>query len=167
MLTLVDLGRSGSLMFTARWAAPASDVEALRDELAARTASDPGRIRLAFAPVGSPRCSVWVRDETGGQHLLARSTTSGYPPYDAVFSIQLEGADLDAARGSLAGRHDVLSIEYTADLLVPVSSSSRLESAHRAGMTRIDVTEEHVVREPVRAVLDIGEVAGAAPQEPG
>ncbi len=67
MLTLIDLGSSGYLSFTARWGPSASDLEALRDELATRVGVDDGRlITLTFAPIQSPRCLVSIRDRAGG-----------------------------------------------------------------------------------------------------
>jgi hypothetical protein len=50
MVTLHELGDEGYLMLTATWGGPEAELEALRSEIAARAATEPGPVRLAFAP---------------------------------------------------------------------------------------------------------------------
>jgi len=129
VLMMIDIGSSGSLMFTARWAASASDVEALRSEIASRVGvHDRGEVRLSFAPVESPRCDVSFRKNDGVDRQVATSRTSGYPPYSAVFNLRLEGDDLIAAKAAIGGRRNVLRVEYTADLPSPISATARFQS---------------------------------------
>jgi hypothetical protein len=57
--------------------------------------------------------SVEALLDLDGQEL-ARSTTSGAPPYTSLFNIRLEGAQLAAVRRALAGAADVLRARYRA-----------------------------------------------------
>jgi hypothetical protein len=116
MLTMVDLGTSGTLMFTARWASGPGELDALRAEIAARTGADKGEIKLSFAPIQSPRCEVLIREGAGGERVLATSSTSGYPPYHALFNLQLVGDDLATAKAAVSGRRGLLALTYAADL---------------------------------------------------
>jgi hypothetical protein len=232
-LTMIDLGSSGYLIFTARWAASASDLDALKAELAASSGPEAaGRITLSFAPIRSPRCDVLLGDPGGAHEVIASSSTSGYPPFNAAFNIPVEGDRLAAVKAAMDGRRDVLRAEYRAELPAPTNATARfqsttgdflpwlrsgsrqadlrtlLEEAIRSGraeiqidMTqpgagglvdelyeralaraeqmlprwlagegsgdvRIEVAVERLASEPVRAGVDIGEIAAAARQKP-
>jgi hypothetical protein len=129
MLTFFDVGPSGYLIFTAHWDAPEGDLDALRHELALSTSEpDPARIRLSFAPVRSPRCQVLIGDGTGSYQALATSTTSGVPPYDAVFNLVLQNEHLLWARAGLRGEPGFLGIEYRAELDSPVTAGATLRA---------------------------------------
>jgi hypothetical protein len=125
MLTFFDVGASGYLLLTARWDAPEGDLDALRHELALRISEpDAAGIRLSFAPVRSPRCQVLIGDGSGSYQSLAISTTSGLPPYDAVFNLVLQNEHLLWAKAGLRGEPGFLGIEYLAELESPVSASA-------------------------------------------
>lgn len=126
---MIDLGSSGYLLFTARWASSPSDLEALRHELAARAGlEDAGRITLSFAPVQSPRCDVSIRDGDGEYPVIATSTTSGFPPYNAVFNLRLDGDRLAGAKAAIDGTRDVMRVEYRADLPATTAATARFQS---------------------------------------
>jgi hypothetical protein len=122
LLTMIDMGTAGYLLFTARWAAPPEDLEALRRELAAR--EGPGRATLSFAPVSSLRCNALIGDGSGAYRTVATSGTSGIPPYDAAFNLFLEDDRLAHAKAALRGERGYLGIEYLADLRMPVSAKA-------------------------------------------
>jgi hypothetical protein len=123
MFTLVDLGPSAYLLFTASWGAPADDVQALREEIAARQRGrDADPVRLAYAPLAATQCNVLVGDGSGGFSAVATSATSCMPPYDAVFNLFLQEDRLAHARAGLRGERGHLAIEYLAQLRMPVSA---------------------------------------------
>lgn len=125
LVTLIELGASGYVLFNARWGASAEDLEALRAEIARRTREgDPARIRLAFAALASPRCHALVGDGHGAFRTVAASTTSGLPPYDAVFNLFLQDDALAQAKAALRGERGCLAIEYVADLQWPVRAKA-------------------------------------------
>ena len=129
LLTMIDLGTSGYLMFTARWAAAASDLDALKDELAASSGPEAaGLITLSFAPIQSPRCDVLLGGTGGAYEVIASSATSGYPPFNAAFNIPVEGDRLAAVKLAMEGRRDVLRAEYRAELPAPANATARFQS---------------------------------------
>lgn len=133
ILSLLDVGSSGYLMFTATWTAADSSVETLRQYIAHGSRQpDASGIRLAFAPLSSVECHALLGDGRGSFQTIATSTTSGMPPYDAVFALTVAGERLAAARAAMRGEHGFLAIEYTAALLVPSTSSAIFRSADQA-----------------------------------
>lgn len=125
LLTLIDVGASGYLVLAARWEASASNVEELRHEVASRTLEpDAALIRLSFAPVLSTQCRLLSGDGSGVFHPLATNTTSGMPPYDAVFNLVLQHEHLAQAKAGLSGERGFLGIEYLADLQSPVTANA-------------------------------------------
>ena len=107
LVAFIDLGTSAYLMFTARWNGE-GDVSGLRTELAARGAG----AGLERARLDEVTCNVLVADGRGGFVPLASSTTSGVPPYDAVFNLLLNGESLAHGRAALRGETGHFAIEY-------------------------------------------------------
>lgn len=127
MLNLIAAGATGFLQLTASWDVPGGTLEALRQEIAARdNIEDPATVRLAFAPVQIEGCALLVGDGTGEEEELARSATSGMPPYSALFSVTLNEAQLANAAAAINGRFGFLMIRYAASLAVPVEVVARL-----------------------------------------
>lgn len=124
-LTWVELGATAYLLFTATWAAPAEDVDALRGAVAERTGtSDPATLRLSFAPLEGPGCRVQVAHAVGAAtRTIATSGTSQVPPYDAVFSLTLRGDDLAAAGSALQGQPGRLVVQFDALRRMPVRAT--------------------------------------------
>jgi hypothetical protein len=129
LTTMVGANEAGYLMLSAAWAASEDDVEALRHELLARTQQPPpGNVRLSFAPVASVRCNALISDGHSPFQVAASSGTSGVPPYDAVFSLFLQGERLAHAKAALRGELGFLGVEYLADLRVPVSATATFDA---------------------------------------
>src|SRR5262245_15232901 len=113
LITMIDVGSSGSLMFTATWDPNAESVEALRRDIArGHHEPDTSRIRLAFAPLTSLECHALLGDGRGSFQTVATSATSGMPPYDALFSLNVTGERLGQVRSAMRGEPGFLGIEY-------------------------------------------------------
>jgi hypothetical protein len=129
MITMLDVGPSGYLMFTATWSAPAGSVEALRREIAADSHdSDPSGVVLSFAPLSSVLCRALLGDGTGAFQTIATSATSRVPPYDALFNLPVQDERLARVRSAMRGEPGFLAIEYAADLLVPSIGTGALRA---------------------------------------
>lgn len=136
MITMIDAGSTGYVMFTARWAAPSDSVEALRREIAASYHDpDTSGIRLSFAPVSSLQCHVLLGDGCGAFQTIATSTTSRVPPYDALFNLTIDNERLAHIRNAVGGKRGFLAIEYAADLLVPSIGRAMFSADARGLMT--------------------------------
>jgi hypothetical protein len=129
LLTLIDVGNNGYLLFTATWSASESDERALREELALRAHEpDPLRITLSFAPVVGTKCNALIADGKGAFRALATRRTSGIPPYDAVFNLWLQDEKRTQAQAALRGEPGFLGIEYLASIAAPVRAFADIGS---------------------------------------
>lgn len=129
ILSFTDLGTTAHLLFSAQWGADDVEIEALRKEIAARSGQqDAAPIRLSFAPVTSPLCNALIGDGSGTFEIAASSTTSGYPPYSAVFNLALKDEWLAYARAGVREQAGYLAVEYLAGHRVPVKGRARFRA---------------------------------------
>jgi hypothetical protein len=127
MFSLIAFGASGYLMCTAVWRAADRALESLRNEIARRNNfGDPSTIELAFAPVHVARCDLLMGYSSGEFQTIATNSTSGTPPYSAVFSVNLTEEQFASAAAAVNGQAGYLAIEYDASLITPVTASGRL-----------------------------------------
>ena len=136
MVTVVAAGATGFLMLTAAWRASEDILAGLRDELARRTGDgEPATIRLAFAPVRTVTCDLFIGDgraEAGGRAeaaAVASRTTSGAPPYSALFSLTVTAEQLADVAAAVLGRRGFAALAYRATVPLPFVATGRLESA--------------------------------------
>jgi hypothetical protein len=162
-LHLWPLGERSILQFGARWSLSRNEEQELRQRLGAEDARRgevkrqvPRALRLQPLPVRvlGARLELWpgipaaeAQSQTGqgpGPHrgnpeapeaaqVLAESSTSQAPPYNALFNLQLEGESLQAVEAALRGEAGRLKLRYQAELLAPVSVSVELVPAGRGG----------------------------------
>ncbi|HSN20182.1 MAG TPA: hypothetical protein VLS49_05870 [Usitatibacter sp.] len=158
LVTLVDLGPTAYLVFTATWAASREDLQALREEIVARNPAMRAQpLVLAFAPVASPRCSVLVGDGRGSFEILASSATSGMPPYDAAFNLHLQGERLAHAKAALHGEPGRLGVEYAAQLRVPVSAKAEFRANGADILAAVDAAQgRDALRQALERAVDEG-----------
>ncbi len=114
-------------MFTAVWRATDKVLEALRNEIVVRNKiSNQSTIKLSVAPVHVARCNLLMSDSSGQFQEIATSSTSGIPPYSAVFNATLTEEQIAYATAAVNGRAGYLAIEYDSSLITPVTVSGRL-----------------------------------------
>jgi hypothetical protein len=92
----------------ALFALNARDTTALT-KYAAQLAPSP---RLNPAPIGIVKATLMLTGSDGQAHEIARSTSSLYPPFSAIFSTTLDAANGAIAIAAINGRAGVLSVEY-------------------------------------------------------
>jgi hypothetical protein len=127
MFSLVGTGSTGFLMLTAVWRATDMAIDALRQEIAARTnVENPEKIKLSLAPVDVARCDLLLGDGAGSFQTLATSTTSQMPPYAALFSVSLTKEQFPQVAAAVNGRAGFLAVEYDAVLPTENRASARL-----------------------------------------
>lgn len=113
MVSLVETSVGVFLSFSALWQA---DLDALRDAINLHLSPDGTPVRISFAPIEEPQCNVLLGNGDGTFKLLSSSTTSGYPPYQALFNLTLEPDALRPVHLGLDGRPGWLAVEYRAAL---------------------------------------------------
>jgi hypothetical protein len=87
------------------------------DDAAVARAS--GARQLHPCPLQAVAAQVTITATGGGRDVLGVSTTSGYPPYHAVFSLSLDEAAASQATAALAGGTEHLFVTYQVTLAVP------------------------------------------------
>jgi hypothetical protein len=172
MITMIDVGSSGYVMFTATWAARPESVTALTREIAAgHQDPDATRIRVSFAPITSPQCHVLLGDGRGVLQTIATSATSRMPPFDALFNLPVQNERLDQVRAAVRGEPGFLAIEYVADLRVPSTGTatfradageliSWLRSERHSGKSLRALLEEAVEASLATVAVNVSERTG-------
>jgi hypothetical protein len=127
LFNLIVAGSTRYAMFTAVWRAVDTTLSALREEIARREEiADPSTIILSFAPVHTVKCDLLLGDGSGELQTIATSSTSGMPPYGALFNLNLTPEQFAGVAAAAHGRTGHLLIEYTAAVAVPISVRGRL-----------------------------------------
>jgi hypothetical protein len=112
-LLLVPTGTGGLLQLGARLAMEDAALERVRQRLAEQQASeDRALVRLSPAPLQVDAARLMIATSDANWTELARSATSGYPPYNAVFAVQLTSHQCAAAIAAVQGREDFLQVVY-------------------------------------------------------
>ncbi|MEF3302050.1 hypothetical protein [Paenibacillus sp. GYB003] len=112
------LGDAGSrLQLGAQWSAEEPALAALRAEIARRYPErklSPAAIRLQPEPADIRRVSLEIGDGSGPGAFaeLQQSSSSGYPPYSAVFNAPLTPEQARQAARALNGASDCLRVAY-------------------------------------------------------
>jgi hypothetical protein len=116
-INLISMGTSGYLQLSVSWEAPSETLEALRQEIAQRENLDNSAVlRFAFAPATVQQVSLLLSNEDESWEAIATSRSSGFPPYTALFSVQLNAEQQTQVAAALNGRKNCLQVEYRASL---------------------------------------------------
>jgi hypothetical protein len=93
--------------------------------------------RLQPAPVTVQKVALLLANQSGKLVELKSSTSSGYPPYTAVFSIQLAPDQVTNVIAAVDGRSGLLFVEYT--IIPPDRVAAALGGALKCLTRRCDV----------------------------
>jgi hypothetical protein len=111
-LTIVKTAQGASLQFGVHLDLPPDGAATLARQVAqAQPALASARLQPASLAVQS--ISVKLADSTGKGVEIGTARGSAFPPYAAVFSIQLNPAQAGQAISAVGGRTGVLSVDYT------------------------------------------------------
>jgi hypothetical protein len=113
-LTLAD--DKAWLSLSAQWDPPAATLEDLRAKLAALNKDVPAAaIRISPPPLQVEEATLGT-ETAGGFDELGTVRSSGYPPWTATFSVELDDEATVAAKAALGGEHDKLAVRFRAQL---------------------------------------------------
>jgi hypothetical protein len=126
-LLLVPTGAGGFLQFGVQFDVPAELLETLRKEIGARfNVANPALIRLTMVPLTVRAVRLLIRGADGQCSEAARSNSSGFPPYTAVFHLQLNPGQQNGLTAALNGRHDCAQVAYYLTLNQPTKATARI-----------------------------------------
>ena len=130
LISLIEAGEFFLAQLSAQLDPPAAQLEALR-ALLEREGDEVAPVTLESAVSAVTGIRI-IADPGGEERVLATSRGSGFPPYTAVFSLQLAGADRDLMRSALSGTERQIEVRYTVD----VDGTETVISADLAAWTR-------------------------------
>jgi hypothetical protein len=99
------------------WAVDEAGLTMLREGIYARNPElDKTSIRLSLAPVSVDRVSLLVGDSADNLQEIGSSPSSGFPPFQAIFSARLTGDQAAWVAGGLNGGRGHLEVSYHVSL---------------------------------------------------
>ncbi len=156
---LIAAGDTAFLQIATAWDLPGQRLEDLRRALAEREGvAEPALVQLAFAPVRVEPVRLLAGDGSDPAVELATARSSGMPPWAAMFSLPLSGADRDRAMAAFNGRTGFLVVRYAASLAAPVRHAARIEG-DLAGLTDVARLEAALADGRARLTFDAGDAA--------
>lgn len=115
-VALTLAGEKAYLSLSAQWDPPAAALEDLRTKLAQVNKDvQPALIRISSPPLQVSEVTLGTKT-ANGFHELGTVPSSGYPPWTATFSVELDAEATQAAKEALGGRHDTLAVRFRAQL---------------------------------------------------
>jgi hypothetical protein len=137
MVTLIDSGTMGILNLGARWWPGESEIVAARTAVSARLDRPAAELAVTADAVSVEQVELVVAAAGGGDPLvLAKTASSGTPPFTALLSVTIAGGHLDLARRACLGEPGLLFVRYTATLRRGVEATTVLTARSWSGDTR-------------------------------
>lgn len=116
-ISLFVLDQMAMLQLSSQWEVSTSQLEALKTNVLQQfPALKSETLRLLPAPVEVERVELLLTNATGKPELLETAKSSGYPPFSAIFSVQLSNEQKGQAVSAFNGRNDLLTVTYYAAL---------------------------------------------------
>ena len=145
-LTSIPFGGGGFLQLGTHLGAPEATLKALTGELATREGVAANLVNVRMATVKRMSAILQVGNGAGTWVEVARSDTSGFPPYTALFHVQTNAEQQATVMAALNGREGFLRVIYDAALPVPVKVSVRLRGDARGVLAELLATSENTDR---------------------
>jgi hypothetical protein len=115
------------LQLGTQWTVRSDLLEKLTKEIARRTGRQEVDIQLRPAPASVKEVTVETGDGKGPLVAVSSSSSSGFPPYNAIFRIPMDSAKKDAVVAALNGRAEFLTVRYRATATLKVSAHAVME----------------------------------------
>ena len=154
-LMSIPMGDGGFLQLGARLEGDEETLAALRRKLAQRLGLDePALIRLHMAPLAMEGAVLLIGDGSETLKEVSRNSTSGFPPYTALFHRQLDAAQHNAVVAALNGREGFVRVCYDVTLPQPVTARARLVGDIKDLFARLAAAPTNADPETIRRLLD-------------
>ncbi|MGG6264659.1 hypothetical protein ACQ4M3_15055 [Leptolyngbya sp. AN03gr2] len=116
--SMIVLDQVAMLQLSSEWSVRSEELEELESAITEQFELE--TVSLQPAPLSIESVTLSLRTNKGDYEVLSESESSGYPPYTAVFSVQLEGDQKAQAIAAFNGRKEQLIITYKAVLRASV-----------------------------------------------
>jgi hypothetical protein len=117
----------GLLQLGAQWTVKPDSLPRLTKEIARRTGRPEVDIQLQPARASVKQVTVETGDGAGPMVTVGISSSSGFPPYNAIFRIPVDSAKKNAVVAALNGRPGFLVVRYRAAATLKVSAHAEIE----------------------------------------
>ena len=124
-LQLFAMPDSGILQFGAEWTVRGELLERIQKTLIAAAAVP--SVSLQPAPATVRQVTVEIGDEQHPPDVAGISTSSGFPPYRAIFRINLDAWRKNAIVAALNGRSGFIVVRYRVAAPIKASARAKLE----------------------------------------
>lgn len=121
---LLTAGSVSFLQLTGSWGLTAAQVADLKAELAARLDTPASDLTLEPMLETVEGASLLLTDGADDYTVLARSKSSGVPPYHAAFNVMLDADQLKTVKAALDGKEHQLVLRYDITRGTPVTSTT-------------------------------------------
>jgi hypothetical protein len=126
-LTFLVTDQSALLQLATRWEVENSVIDSVPIEIRNRFPDiDPGQVRFSPAPVSIESVSLMLTTGDEAEKALATTTSSGFPPYAALFNVTLTPAQKAQVASALNGRKGLLKVVYKSSLTLGVSAEASI-----------------------------------------
>lgn len=115
LISLIEAGDHAFAQLSVQLDPPGSELEALRALLGRDDAGEVVPVTLESAVTAVTGIRI-ILDPDGAARTVATSSGSGYPPYTAVFSLQLTGEDRELVKSAMTGTEHQVEVVYMVDL---------------------------------------------------
>ena len=126
-LQLYASASGGILQLGAQWTVAPALLEKLKKEIARRAGREEAEIRLQPATASVKQVTVETGDGKGSMVGMATSSSSGFPPYNAIFRAPVDTEKKNAVVAALNGRLGFLAVRYHASATLKISVSAVME----------------------------------------
>jgi hypothetical protein len=147
----------GILQLGTQWTVEPRLIEKLKREIADSAQREEAELQLQPAPGSVKQVAVEIGDGKGLSLAVGTSSSSGFPPYNAIFRITLDNEKKNAVVAALNGRSGFLAVRYRASVSQKVSARAILEGDVREADETLtsSATREEIV-EWINASIERG-----------
>jgi hypothetical protein len=147
----------GILQLGTQWTVEPGLLQKLKKEIADRAQREEAELRLQPALGSVKQVAVEIGDGKGLSLAVGTSSSSGFPPYNAIFRITLDNEKKNAVVAALNGRSGFLAARYRASVSQKVSAQAILGGDVREAHETLtsSATREEVL-EWINASIDRG-----------
>ena len=158
MLWATDQG--AMLQLGSQWTVDESTLLALREHIVERFAEShlqPRQVRLMPVQAAIERVTLAIGDGAGRFEEIQSVGSSGFPPYTALFHVQITAAQKAHAVGALDGNAGYMEVTYLGSLPATVPASTLITGDASTDVTRLG---KGATAAAAQAQLDAGIAAG-------
>ncbi|MDR4467758.1 MAG: hypothetical protein MRJ68_05560 [Nitrospira sp.] len=159
-LSLLAFEDTAILQLGARWGPEEKTLDALRRAIVDKFPTRcliPAQVRLVHSPVTIRSADIIVTGENGQSELLQSVTTSGLPPFMAIFNVRLSVLAKASVIRALYGTANHLTVRYRGlfTTVLPVSTAISGDARHEVQSLRSSSTVDEA-----RVVVDRALISG-------